>query len=92
MKAKKDSVKFNTFGRWVNFETWPSAADRDAVHKIDCNHTSDVLSEHITVTQTSHSLIISTQSLILKAAKNESPSLLAIEEKRGIKKPSTNFF
>lgn len=31
----------------------PGAADKDAGQKIDSHHTSDVLSEHITVTQTS---------------------------------------
>lgn len=42
---------------------WPGAADKDAGQKIDSHHTSDVLSEHITVTQTSGSLLASTQTL-----------------------------
>lgn len=50
-------------GEFQAFVMWPRAADKDAGQEIDSHHTSDVLSEHITVTQTSHSLLTSTQTL-----------------------------
>lgn len=42
---------------------WPGAADKDAGQKIESHYTSDVLSEHITVTQTSRSLLTSAHTL-----------------------------
>ena len=56
-------------------------ADNDAGQKIDSRHTSDVLSEHITVTQTSRSLLTSTQTLNVRADERESLSLLAMKKK-----------
>ena len=59
----KDWIKPKVFSGWVSgSELCPGAADKDAAQKIDSHHTSDVLSEHITVTQTSHSLHTNTHT------------------------------
>lgn len=60
----KDLTQPKVFSGWVSsFVMCPGAADKDAGQKIDSHHTSDVLSKHITVTQTSHSLLTSTHTL-----------------------------
>ena len=79
----KDWIKPKVFSGWVSgSELCPGAADKDAAQKIDSHHTSDVLSEHITVTQTSHSLHTNTHSLNVRADESESLSLLAMKKKK----------
>lgn len=59
-------IRYNTTQPvpWVSLSVvvCPGATDKDAGQKIDSHHTSDVLSEHITVAQTSHSLLTSTHT------------------------------
>ncbi len=62
----------------------PGAADKDAGQKIDSHHTSDVLSEHITVTQTSPTLLTSAHTLNVRADESESLCLLALEKKQSV--------
>lgn len=67
-----------------SFVILPGAADRDAGQKIGSHHTSDVLSKHITVTQTSPALLTSAHSLNVRADESESLCLLAVKKKQSV--------
>lgn len=67
-----------------SFVILPGAADIDAGEKIDSHHTSDVLSKHITVTQTSPTLLTSAHSLNVRADESESLCLLAVKKKQSV--------
>lgn len=86
MLSGKKGTSFNRdklFTGWASsFEMCSGAAGKDGGQKIDSHHTSDVLSEHITITQTH--IHTYTHTLTLNERADESDSLPSGHEKKAI--------